>query len=817
MTLPMTFSPKKFLPHVLILAGFAVVALLYFSPVLSGKKLYQSDIVQYLGMAKEQIDFRADTGEEPYWTDSAYGGMPTYQLGAKYPHNYIKKLDLLIRFLPRPADYLFLYFLGFYIFLLTLKVNWKYAAVGSLAFGFSTYLIVILGVGHNSKAHAIAYMPLVLSGIVLVFRRYYLWGFLVTAIALALEIVANHYQMTYYLMLLVVVLGISYLIDAYRNKQLPHYFKSVAVLFGAVLIAVGLNATNLMATKEYANFSTRSTSEITVNPDGTSKEQTSGLDKDYINLWSYGKAETLNLFVARIFGGSNDEPFDNDSEIAQFLKENQVPITRREEVFSQFGLYYWGDQPGVSGPAYIGTVVIFLFILALFVVKGRLKWWLVGGAVLTLLLSYGKNLSWFTDLWIDYVPLYDKFRAVTSIQVITELCVPALGIAGLYTFMTSSQPEAERLKSLKKAAGVALGILVLLLLGTGMWDFTGANDQRFMEQLGLDFVSALKEDRKSLYIRDVLKNIVLITIAATVLFFFVKQKVKEPIVLIILAVLISGDLIHIDRKYVNTENFVSASVMDKPYDNLKNQADTQILSDKGRFRVYEERTGIASSRSSYFHKSIGGYHGAVPKRIQDIADYYLYKGKIGPLNMLNVRYLIRETEGGTYAQRNPGALGNAWFPETVTIVPDANAELLGLEGVDFKKEVIVHNSFKELLSKTSFPKDSTATITLQKEQPNHLAYEFSGASERLTVFSEAYFQPGWNAYIDGTLAPHFRANYMLRAMLIPSGTHTLEFKFEPQVVKTGSSITLVSSILLLLLILGGVYFSRKEFTLHEAA
>lgn len=817
MTLRMTFSPKKFLPHVLILAGFAVVALLYFSPVLSGKKLYQSDIVQYLGMAKEQIDFREATGEEPYWTDSAYGGMPTYQLGAKYPHNYIKKLDLLIRFLPRPADYLFLYFVGFYLFLLALKLNWRYAGIGALAFGFSTYLIVILGVGHNAKAHAIAYMPLVLSGIVLVFRRYYIWGFILTAVALGLEIVANHYQMTYYLMLLVVVMGLAYLIEAFKSKTLGHFFKSVAILLGAVCIAIGLNATNLMATKEYANFSTRSASEITVNPDGTPKEQTSGLDKDYINMWSYGKAETLNLFVARIFGGSNDEPYNKKSEIAQFLKENQVPITSREEVFSQFRLYYWGDQPGVSGPAYIGAVVIFLFILALFVVKGRLKWWLVGGAVLTLLLSYGKNLSWFTDFWISYVPLYDKFRAVTSIQVITELCVPALGIAGLYAFMTSKDAEATRIKGLQWATGIALGILVLLLLGMGIWDFTGANDQMFMEQLGLDFVSAIKKDRKSLYMTDVIKNMALISMVALMLYFFVKKKVKEPVVLVAIAVLIAGDLIHIDRNYVNNDNFVPARVMDKPYDNLKNQADIQILSDQGRFRVYEERSGIASSRASYFHKSIGGYHGAVPKRIQDIADYYLYKGKIGPLNMLNVRYLIRETEGGTYAQRNPGALGNAWFPETVTIVPDANAELLGLEGVDFKKDVIVHNSFKDMLSQTSFPRDSTATITLQKEQPNQLIYNFSSDSERLAVFSEAYFQPGWNAYIDGKSAPHFRANYMLRAMLIPAGTHTVAFKFEPKVVQTGSTITLVSSLILLLLVLGGIYYSRKEFIPNEAA
>ncbi len=811
----MTFSDRKFLPHILILAGFAIVALLYFSPVLSGKKLYQSDIVQYIGMAQEQIDFRADTGEEPYWTDSAYGGMPTYQLGAKYPHNYIKKLDLLIRFLPRPADYLFLYFLGFYIFLLTLKVNWRYAALGSLAFGFSTYLIVIIGVGHNAKAHAVAYMPFVLSGIMLVFRRYYIWGFILTAVALALEIVANHYQMTYYLMILIVVLGIVYLVDALRQKELPHFLKSVTTLLGAVVIAVGLNATNLLATKQYADFSTRSASEITVTPEGISKKPSSGLDKDYINMWSYGKSETLNLFVARIFGGSNDEPYGKDSEVARFLKENHVPVTQREDFFSQFRLYYWGDQPGVSGPAYLGAVVVFLFILALFVVKGRIKWWLVGGAVLTLMLSYGKNLAWFTDLWIDYIPMYNKFRAVTSIQVITELCVPALGILGLYAFMTSKEPESERLNTLKKTAGVALGILVLLLLGKGMFDFSGANDQFLLKQLGLEFIDAMKEDRESLYTRDIIKNIVLIGIAAAGLWAFIKQKIKEPLVLLIFAVLISGDLIHIDRHYVNSDNFVSARLMDNPYADRKTSADIEILKDKERFRVYEERTGISSSRSSYFHKSIGGYHGAVPKRIQDIADFYLYKGKIGPLNMLNVRYLIRETDGGTYSQRNPGALGNAWFPERVKMVPDANAELLALEGLDFKKEVLIHTEFNELLPLKEFARDSSASIRLTREQPNHLSYNFKANSARLTVFSEAYFEKGWNAYVDGMLTPHFRTNYMLRGMIIPAGNHEVEFKFEPEVVKTGSTITLVSTILLGLILLGGMAYSRKELNQND--
>ncbi|MEC8883637.1 MAG: hypothetical protein VYD98_03190, partial [Bacteroidota bacterium] len=403
---------KKIAPHLVMVLIFIITALLYFSPVLSGKKMFQSDIQQYRGMAKEQMDFRAATGEEPYWTDAAFGGMPTYQLGAKYPFNWIKTLDLSIRFLPRPADYLFLYFIGFYVLLLVLKLDWKYAGLGALAFGFSSYLIIILGVGHNAKAHAIAYMPLVLSGILLTFRKKYIWGFILTTVAMALEIVANHVQMTYYLMLLVLVLGVAYLIDAFRKNELPHFFKSVGILVLAVVLAIGTNAASLMATSEYSAFSTRGKSDLTINPDGTPKTDVAGLDKEYINQYSYGISETLDLFIAGLYGGSNSEPYDKDSAFTQFLLQQGVPPAQVESIFGQFGLYYWGSQPGVSGPAYLGAVVVFLFVLGIFMVKGRLKWWLLGGTILSLLLSFGSNLSWFTDLWIDYFPLYNKFRAV---------------------------------------------------------------------------------------------------------------------------------------------------------------------------------------------------------------------------------------------------------------------------------------------------------------------------------------------------------------------------------------------------------------------
>ncbi|MBT8273288.1 MAG: hypothetical protein KJO77_05750, partial [Bacteroidia bacterium] len=477
----MNFSYKTILPHLIVILGFVVVALAYFSPVLKGEQIYQSDIVQYTGMAKQQKDFRQSTGEETYWTNSAFGGMPTYQLGAQYPHNYIKKLDHTLRFLPRPADYLFLYLISFYILMLVLKVDYRLAVIGALAFGFSTYLIIILGVGHNAKAHAIAYMPLVLAGIILCFQKKYFVGFLLTAVALGLELSANHFQMTFYLMLLVLVLGIVYLIEAIQKKMLPHFFKSVGILLIAVIIAVGLNATNIMATQEYVKESTRSKSELTINPDGSLKEASNGLDKNYITEYSYGIVETFNLFIPRFMGGGSYEDVGKDSETYDaFRKLGATPVQALQE--AKRAPTYWGDQPIVEAPAYIGAVVLFLFVFALFLVKGRLKRWVVATSILALLLSYGKNLGFLTDLFIDYFPMYNKFRAVSSIQVLIELSVPILAIFGLSRILNDFEQEEDKLSALKYTSLILGGLGVLFFLFKGsLFDFAGANDDAYVQ------------------------------------------------------------------------------------------------------------------------------------------------------------------------------------------------------------------------------------------------------------------------------------------------------------------------------------------------
>jgi len=795
---------KKISPHVLIILGFITISLLYFSPVLQGKKIIQSDIVHYTGMAKQQNDFRAQNNQETYWTNSAFGGMPTYQLGAKYPHNYIKKLDLALRFLPRPADYLFLYFIGFYILLLSLKVDFKFAALGALAFGFSTYLVIIIGVGHNSKAHAIAYMPLVLSGIVLTFQRKYIAGFLITAIAMGLELVANHYQMTYYLMLLVIVLGIVYLIDAYKKKLLPHYFKSVGLLLIAVVLAVGLNATGLLATQEYVKESTRGKSELTINADGSPKAAATGLSRDYITEYSYGIAESFNLFIPRLFGGGNSEELGKSSNTYDaYRKLGASPSQALEE--ANRAPMYWGEQPIVEAPAYVGAVVLFLFVFALFLVKGRLKWWLVSGVIVSLLLSYGKNLAFLTNLFIDYFPMYNKFRAVSSIQVILELCIPILAIFGLVGLVNDLEKEGDKLKALKYTSIIVGGLaLLLLFLGlTGALDFIGKHDGFYRQNYGLDFVDAIRADRKSIFTSDALRTIVLVLLSAGAIYFFLNKKLNDIKLIIAFALLIVFDLVQVDRRYVNTDNFVSASRVTKPY--APNKADLEILKDKSHFRVLDATNGAA--RSSYFHNSLNGYHAAKLKRFDEIFDFYITRNNSNVLSMLNTKYIIAEDKGEIFPFTNSEANGNAWFIKELRKVNSANEEIKALDSLETKTVAIT--SLTKAVGR-SFETDSLASIKVTSYKPNHIKYQSNNLYDGFAVFSEVYYKEGWQAIIDGEKVAHSKVNYLLRGLPIPKGNHNISFKFEPQVVKTGSTIALASSALLGVLVLAGLFFEYRK-------
>ncbi len=576
-------------------------------------------------------------------------------------------------------------------------------------------------------------------------------------------------------------------------------------MFFAVILAIGLNATNIMATQEYVKESTRGKSELTINTDGTPKDVTTGLDKEYITEYSYGFLETFNLFIPRLLGGGNGEDVGKDSEMYKFYTSvGASPVEALREV--KRSPTYWGDQPIVEAPAYIGAVVLFLFVFALFVVKGRLKWWLVGGTIMSLLLSYGKNLGFLTDFFIDYVPMYNKFRAVSSIQVVLELCIPVLAIFGLVRLFNDFEKDEEKLKALKMAAGISGGIAILFLIFKGSFDFVGANDGYYRQaygEYGQSFVDALKADRKAMFTTDTLRTLILVILSAGTIWLFLKKKLSQNALVIVFAVLILFDLVNVNRRYVNNENFVPSLQVSKPYQ--ANAADLEIMKDDGHFRVFDVASSAA--RASYFHNSLSGYHAAKLGRYNELFDFHIAKNNMNVLNMLNTKYIIADDEkGGVFPYENTDANGNAWFISELEKLDSTNEEMIALDSLDTKIKAVTTQD----LSAARFKADSTATINVLEYRPNYIKYNSTNTDDGFAVFSEIYYADGWNAYIDGTLQPHYRVNYVLRGMPIPKGQHTIEFKFEPQVIETGSTIALASSILLGLLILAGFLYQIKR-------
>jgi hypothetical protein len=625
---------------------------------------------------------------------------------------------------------------------------------------------------------------------------------------MSLEIKASHPQMTYYLFFAVLILGVFYLIEAFKEKQLPAFFKSIAILVVAVVLAIGTNATSLLATKEYVSHSTRGKSELTINPDGSPKEASSGLSKEYITDYSYGVLETFNLFIPRFMGGGNYENVGMDSNIYNFLKDKTDP--RQAKEFAEFAPMYWGKQPIVEAPAYLGAVLVFLFVLGIFLVKGKLKYWLVGVVIFSILLSWGKNLNFLTNFFIDFVPMYNKFRAVSSIQVIAELAVPLLGILALNEFFNKTTAAEIKLNALKNSFYITGGIaLIFTLFGTSLFDFEGLRDASY-DQMLPGFLENIIADRKAIFFSDSLRTLIFVVTSAGVLWLFIKEKLNKNYAIIVLGAIILFDLVSVDKRYVNNADFQNAREIDKPF--VASEINQEILKDKSHYRVANFMVDPMNDGStSYFHNSIGGYHAAKLERYQELYDFHIMKNNIEVLNMLNTKYFIFEDGSRRETvQQNPNPNGNAWLVNTIKIVENANEEILALDSLKTKAEAVIDKRFVSEGFKTNYPIDSSATIQLTSYALNNLVYDFNASTNQFAVFSEIYYKDGWNAYIDGKLTPYYRVNFVLRGLEIPKGNHKIEFKFEPTVIKQGSTITLISYGLLMIIFVGWFFVDRKK-------
>ena len=767
--------------HITVIIFFIITAVLFFSPVLKGKKILQNDIVQYSGMSKELKDYRSNYEKETYWVNNAFSGMPTYQLGAKYPHNYIKKLDLLIRFLPRPADYLFLYFIGFYFLMLSLKIEYRLAVLGALSFGFSTYLIIIIGAGHNAKAHAISYMPFVLGSIIYVVRKKYIIGFILTAIFLGLQLTANHFQMTYYLMFIIIVMAIWFVVKCIKENDRVHLIKTIVVLFTSLVFSLLMNSSNILTTMEYSKESTRgNSSSLTINSDGSPKENFSkGLDREYITQWSYGVFESLNLFIPKIVGGGSSEKLDSNSSFYQILRKSGYSPLESNQIVKNSPTY-WGNQPFVEAPAYVGIAVFFLFVFSVFLYRGNHRSWLLASIILSLLLSFGKNFSFLTDLFISYFPIYDKFRAVSSIQVILELCIPIMAILGLSSLFSDKIMTKSKIRALNFTGMVFLLILIVLYLIKGFLPFSGISDQYMDETI----VEALIEDRKEIYVSQLLKSFIFISIIFSLIFLFIKEKLKKNYFIVSLAIIISTDLILFSKNYVNDENFVDAVNVENPY-NL-DEVYKSIIDDKSDYRVLDLTEN--STKPNYFFNSINGYHAAKLGRYNDVMDFYLNKNHLNTLSMLNTKYIIFNQEGEKQIFKNEFSSGSAWFVKENINVFDDDQEIKSLDTLNYK-EISVSQSFE---SKKYY--NNTSSIVVAEKKSDYIRYDVSSDDTGLIIFSEIFYPKGWKAYINDQEVTMERFNYILRGLEVPKGKHRLEFVFDPTIVKLSSNISLFSTL-----------------------
>lgn len=815
---------RPWLTHLGIIVGFTALLFTYFSPVMSGKVLRQSDIKQYEGMAQEVRDFHEETGEWSAWSNSQFGGMPTYQMGIHYPNNLFMKVKAFLLFgLPNPIKFFFLMFVGFYFLLLTFKTGPWISALGAFAFTFSSYFFIIMPAGHTSKALAIAYMAPIVAGVLTAYRGNILLGSVIAAVALALQICANHVQMTYYLGLSLIILGIAFGVDAIMKNTLKEFAIASGALILAAGLAVGPSTSLLWTTNEYAKETIRGNPTLTQTDEG--EVASDGLDTEYAWRWSYGKMETFTLMIPNFHGGASATTVSRSSEAYQKLRQERLPT-------------YWGDQPFTEGPVYVGAIICFLFVLGLVLVEGPIMWWLAASTLLFMMLSWGRFLPGLSEFFFNYIPLYSKFRAPAMMLVIPEFTIPLLGMLGLYKLVRYKE-EGLDLKNVQTglyiAAGVAGGIaLFWALLGTSVLDFTNPiNDKDYQPEV----LSILMDLRMDMFTSDAWRAVGLIAVSAGLLWMYLRNSLKWTVVIGGILALTLIDMWTINKRYLDDEDFQSKRVVQAP---KPNQVDNLILRDQDpNYRVLHFHEGnigttFNSSATSYFHKNVGGYHAAKLRRYQDLisrniqpemisilnvlranptdSTISLAVGRSPVINMLNTKYLIFSDKSAPHA--NSSALGNAWFVSELQWVNGADEEIAALQGFDPARKAVIDEQFKDQLAGFTPQVDPGSSIRLTDYKPNHLTYEVNATSDQLAIFSEIYYNSdkGWNAYIKGEKVPHFRANYVLRGMKLPAGQYTVEFKMEPQSYKTGEMLSLIFSIILLLAAAGVGFLEWKKAT-----
>ena len=820
---------------------FIAIALIYTNPVFQGKEIIQHDIVQYKGGAKELLDYRAKNGEETYWSDAMFGGMPTYQTGAQFRGDVIKHVDNALNFLPKPANYLFLLFAGFFLLGMTAVRNWKYALLGATFFGLSTYFYIIISAGHNGKVHTIAYFAPLLAGILLVYiRKKYLLGFAVTALFMGLQIAANHFQMTYYLFIGIGFLFLSELIRVLLKKSdWKHFGISSGVLALAFLLGIGMNSQRLLANREYAEETVRG--KQILEDEKQNHASKDGMNRDAMLMWSYGKLETLNLFIPRIYGGSSQEKGSDRimQNIQELVQENATSQEEVDNIVKGFSSpTYWGEQPGTAGPAYQGAVVCFLAFLGFFFAPKKYKFWILGASVLTIMLAWGSNFLIVSDLFIDFVPLYNKFRAPSSILVVVELLFPLIAIVGLYSFFNNKNLTTEyKQKILMYAGGGVLAFLLLMLVfGKSLLGFYTETEKRYLPPYILDY---LIDERYGMFKEDSIKAIFYVGAVLGVLFLTMKQKLTQNIALIIIGTVSFFDLWSVNKRYLNNDNFVDKEFVQEPFvtevsdyliekagnntevqrllDNAEMNKMLSILTekDKGHYRIFNSIISpFNETTTSYFKSSVGGYHAVKLRRYDDLINQYFSetdnKKTLNILNMLNTKYILLGSLQEPRAEINPNANGNAWFVSDIQYVKTPNEEIKAVGEIDNKKTAVVSVEDQKYFEGKNLQSDSTAVIELKNYQPNQLEFKTHSKTPQLAVFSEIYYPKGWKILLDGKEVPYIKANYLLRAVFVPAGNHEVRMVFEPEVIEKGKVISMSAFGIFLLLSVGGFLKFRRR-------